>query len=232
MGTVFSFDLRGPELPDDVLRGAVARLHDIDARFSTYREDSEISRIARGELPAADASRDVRFVLDECDRWSAETDGWFSARAGGVLDPSGYVKGWAIQQASDRLREAGSTSHSVNGGGDVQCVGPAAASGDPWRVGIADPRDPGRVIQVFSGVGIAVATSGIAERGEHIIDPHTGEPVRSSLLSLTVSGRSVLECDVLATAGFAMGAHAREWFSARPDVRTFAVERDGETWST
>ncbi len=88
---------------------------------------------------------------------------------GGTLDPSGYVKGWAIQTASDILLAGGSTNHSVNGGGDVQCVGDSAP-GQPWRNGVTHPQRPGDLV---AGSGIAVATSGTSERGHHVLNPHT-----------------------------------------------------------
>ena len=231
MGTVFSIDVRGDGVAEGALDEAIGLLHTIDATFSTYRADSVISRLDRGELARAELSEEVRHVLDACAWWQTKTDGWFSAHASGTLDPSGYVKGWAIQRVSDLLRDAGSTSHCVNGGGDLQCFG-NAGSGEPWRAGIADPRDRSRVIAVVAGADLAVATSGTAERGQHILDPHTGRPPGEPLLSFTVSGRSVVESDVYATAGFAMGAAARDWFTGRGDVSAFAVAADGTTWST
>jgi thiamine biosynthesis lipoprotein len=231
MGTVFSIDLRGTDVGEAVLDDAIALLHEMDSTFSTYRPDSVISLLENGKLDLTQVSEDVRHVLSECARWHQRTGGWFSAYAAGVLDPSGYVKGWAIQRVSDLLCDAGSRSHCVNGGGDVQCVG---TSGDrePWRVGIADPRDPSRVIATIKGTDLAVATSGSAERGQHIVDPNTRRPPANGLLSLTVTGRSVVECDVYATAGFAMGAGARDLFAERSEVSAFAVAADGTHWST
>jgi thiamine biosynthesis lipoprotein len=188
-----------------------------------------ISRLAGGELAEADVGEEVAQVLAGCRLWQERTDGWFSAWASGRLDPSGYVKGWAIARASDLLIAAGSTSHCVNGGGDVQCVG--SADGRPWQVGLADPRDPHTILRVVAGVGIAVATSGTAERGAHVIDPHNRRPA-TELLSLSVAGTSILDCDVLATAGLAMGAAAQDYFRARSDVRALGVLPDGTTWST
>jgi FAD:protein FMN transferase len=119
MGTVFSFDVREPGVPECVLDEAAALLSAIDGTFSTYRKGSEVSRLARGELGIESCSPEVRFVLAECERYRLLTGGYFSACAAGALDPSGYVKGWAIERVSDLLRRAGSTRHCVNGGGDV-----------------------------------------------------------------------------------------------------------------
>jgi thiamine biosynthesis lipoprotein len=214
---------------DAVLDDAAWLLHEIDATFSTYREDSEISRLGRGELRLADCSPDVRFVLAECERYRGITGGYFSAAAGGSLDPSGYVKGWAIERVSNLLTDAGATNHSVNGGGDVQCVGDAGV-GQPWRIGIADPRAAGKIATVVAGTGFAVATSGVEQRGEHILDPHTGRPA-TGLLSLTIVGAHLTEADVYATAGFAMGPQAREWVRSLTGYQAFAVTEDGRTWS-
>jgi len=230
MGTVFSFDSREPGVSEAALDEAAVLLSEIDETFSTYRDNSEISRLARGEVSHADCSIDVRFVLAECERYRLGTDGYFSAYAAGALDPSGYVKGWAIEQASDLLREAGSAHHCVNGGGDVQCVGGAAPT-TPWRIGIADPRTVGKIIRVVAGTDYAVATSGIQQRGAHIVDPHTGTPP-TGLLSLTIVGPRLTEADVYATAGFAMGRHAREWAEGLIGYGAFAVTDDGSTWST
>lgn len=229
MGTVFSFDIRHPDLDPDALPAAVALLHRIDATYSTYRADSVVCRLARGELTADQLPAEVTEVLACCRSWTERTDGWFDVYAGGSLDPSGYVKGWAIQQASELLVAAGSTSHSINGGGDIACVG--LAGDQPWRLGIVDPRDPGRLLATVAGADLALATSGTAERGQHVLDPRTGQPPESSLLSLSVSASSVIDSDVFATAGFAMGDAARTWL-ADHRIRAFAVYADGRTWST
>jgi FAD:protein FMN transferase len=230
MGTVFSFDVREPGVPDSVLDEAAALLSAIDETFSTYREGSEVSRLARGELGTESCSPEVRFVLAECERFRWLTGGYFSAYAAGALDPSGYVKGWAIERVSDLLRQAGSTRHCVNGGGDVQCVGGTPAA-TPWRIGIADPRQAGTIITVVSGTDYAVATSGVEQRGAHIVDPHSGAPP-AGLLSLTVVGPRLSAADAYATAGFAMGRRAREWAEGLSGYRVFAVTDDGGTWST
>lgn len=230
MGTVFSFDVREPGVSETVLDEAATLLSEIDETFSTYREDSEISRLARGELSLEASPPEVRFVLAECERYRLRTDGYFSAYAAGALDPSGYVKGWAIEQVSDLLREAGSRHHYVNGGGDVQCVG-GTTPATPWRIGIADPRKEGKIIRVVAGTDYAVATSGVQQRGAHIVDPHTGAPP-TGLLSLTIVGPRLCEADVYATAGFAMGHGAREWAEGLSGYRAFGVADDGATWST
>jgi thiamine biosynthesis lipoprotein len=232
MGTVFSFDVRGARDPRvrAALEAAVASLHQVDEVFSTFRPDSEISRLGRGELALADCSPEVREVLALCADAERRTDGWFTLRYAGAdapPDPTGLVKGWAVERAARTIAAAGAEKVCLNGGGDVQLTG------GPWRVGIADPLRPGGLATVVEADGeLAVATSGPAERGCHILDPYTGEPPSAGLASLTVVCPSLVEADTWATAGYAMGGRAREWLEELPDVEAFAVAPDGTTWHT
>src|SRR5271169_4681053 len=147
MGTVVSFDVpdwAGREAGGGaVLDRAVQWLHWVDATFSPYRDDSDVSRFGRGALPLADCAPELAEVLEACAVISARSGGYFTTTPGGTFDPSGYVKGWAIERAAAIFTAAGSAEHSVNGGGDVQFVGDRL-----WRVGIADPLNPGRLALV------------------------------------------------------------------------------------
>src|SRR2546421_969408 len=99
MGMPIVVDVRDDDAGQEPLVRMFDWLRWVDATFSTYREDSEISRIDRGELELSDAHEDVRLVLARCEELHRETDGFFDARASGRLDPSGYVKGWAVDRA-------------------------------------------------------------------------------------------------------------------------------------
>ena len=79
---------------------------------------------------------------------------------------------------------------------------------------------------------LAIATSGPADRGCHIVDPHTRAPAAGTLASLTVVCGSLAEADVLATAAYARGVGAREWLEGLPGVAGFGVTTDGTTWET
>jgi thiamine biosynthesis lipoprotein len=229
MGTVFSIDVRAPGVDPSVIDDVVRWLHWVDATFSPYRADSAISRLDRGELKLADCDREVREVLERCAEVEVATGGFFTARPAGRLDPSGFVKGWAIERAGDLLSAAGSRNHCVNGGGDVQCAGHARAD-EPWRIGIVDPTDSSRVLATVRGTELAVATSGTAERGNHILDPHTSRPSRG-LLSVSVIGARLSVVDAYATAAFAMGAQCRDWLAEVPGIDALVVFADGRTWS-
>jgi FAD:protein FMN transferase len=225
MGTVFTIDIRDPGDWDDAVGSVVDWLHRVDALFSTYRPDSDVSRIRRGELLVADAALEVAEVLDLCTQLESETDGYFTALWRGDLDPTGLVKGWAIEQASRLLHANGSRNHAVNGGGDIQIAG-EAAPGEPWRVGISDPLDGTRLLTVLEGRDFAVATSGNAERSAHIVDPFTGSPA-GELAGVTVVGRGLTRVDAYATAAFAMGADALRWVEGVPGYEALVVWPDG-----
>jgi thiamine biosynthesis lipoprotein len=234
MGTVFSFDIR--DIPDEAsvrvraaLEAAVASLHRVDEVFSLYRPNSQLSRLAQGALTARECSPEVGDVLLLCEEAERLSDGWFTARYAGALDPTGLVKGWAVERAARMLLSAGAGAVCVNGGGDVQL------HGGPWRVGIADPLRRGQLAAVVQTCGdgdLAVASSGPAERGCHIIDPHTGEPPASALASLTVVCATLTDADARATAAYAMGDAARSWLADLPGTEAFAVAADGSTWQT
>jgi FAD:protein FMN transferase len=233
MGTVVSFDVpdwAGASADGGVLGRAIQWLHWVDATFSPFRDDSDVSRFGRGSLTLAECAPELAEVLAACADVSALSGGYFTVRPGGRLDPSGYVKGWAIERAAEMLTAAGSAEHSVNGGGDIQCVGDHGP-GQPWRVGIADPLRPGSLALVVIGQDFAVATSGVAERGPHIINPHTGQPA-TGLASITVVGARLAPTDAYATAAFAMGPAAREWVESLDGYEAFAVTPGGETWQT
>ncbi|GAA2617291.1 FAD:protein FMN transferase [Streptomyces axinellae] len=226
MGTVFSFDLRDPLTPDLVraLRSAIDWLHHVDALFSTYRPESAISRLARGATTLDEEPEVVSAVLRVCDEAERRTRGCFTARPGGRLDPSGLVKGWAVEEACRILSVGGARNLYVNGGGDLQVKG-ESAPGRPWNVGIADPRHPGRILTTVEGRDLAVATSGTAERGSHILDPRTGAPA-TRLLSATVTGPSLTWADVYATAAMVLGPDATEWIAGVDGYDLLTVSRD------
>lgn len=233
MGTVFSFDVR--DRPTTAIHRALAEavrhLHTVDAVFSTYRRDSAVSRLGRGEIRPADCPPEVHEVLSLCDQATRDTDGWFSAVADGTLDPSGIVKGWATENVSRLLYDAGARHTCVNGGGDIQLRG-QAAPGTPWRIGIAHPMRPAELATVITANGdLAVATSGTAERGAHIVNPHDGAPA-AALASVTVIGPWLTMTDAYATAAFAQGENSRAWLESLAGYEALAVLPDSRTWRT
>ncbi|NBN89881.1 MAG: FAD:protein FMN transferase [Actinobacteria bacterium] len=171
MGTFASLHVDDPvagTVVDVAWREALGLLVDIEHRFSTFRTESEISRINRGDLHLLDASADVLEVMDACTWLEHESNGVFRARRGdGSLDPAGFVKGWAAERAGRVLTEHGLTRWYLNVGGDIQTAG-RQASGEQWRIGVVDPFDKTAVAAWFDiPDSWAVATSGTAARGAH-----------------------------------------------------------------
>ncbi len=214
MGTAIGIDVRDPGVTPAALEDAFEYLRDIDRRFSTYKPDSEISRLSRGEIGEAECSPDVRRVLELCDQIRQITEGYFDIRGhlwDGGIDPSGLVKGWSLENAGRILEGAGAGNYCINGGGDIVIRG-EPTPGAAWRVGIRHPREADKLAAVLAVRGGAVATSGAYERGDHVLDPFTGKPPKG-VLSITVVGPSLTYADAYATAAFAMGPTGLAWIA-------------------
>jgi FAD:protein FMN transferase len=220
----------GIDVRDDVDPRALDRAFDhlrwVDATFSTYVPDSEIARVAAG----ADPSPAVRAVLERCDDLRRRTGGGFDVHATGRLDPSAFVKGWALEGAAAILAEAGARNLCLHAGGDVIVRGERAA-GEPWRIGIQHPHRRDRVAAVLAARDLAVATSGAYERGEHIVDPRTGRPPRG-VLSVTVAGPDLGTADAYSTAAFAMGLDGPAWTTTLEGYAALTILADGRVLST
>jgi FAD:protein FMN transferase len=234
MGTVVSFDVSADEVDEPAVRAAiqvaVKWLHEVDAVFSTYRPDSDISRLNSGELSLTECNPLVERVFELCSDVARETRGYFSSTYAGRLDPTGLVKGWAVEHASELLRSAGLPDHCVNGGGDV-CARGGAEPGRGWSVAITHPLQRegfAAVVEVRDG---AVATSGTTERGLHIVNPFTGRAA-IQLASVTVVGPDLTRADAYATAALAMGDAARDWFREVAGYEALAIAFDGTGWTT
>ncbi len=230
MGTTVSIDVRDVRVDQAALDLALAVLRDVDARFSTYKPDSQISMIDRGQLDADDADPDVREVLLACALLSAESGGAFDAWRDGHLDPSGYVKGWAAESATDVLRAAGARNFCLNLGGDVICAG-ECEPGQPWRVGVRHPDDGRRMLAVLWVRDGAVATSGLYERGGHVTDARTGA-VADAWRSLTVVAADLVTADSIATAALARGADGPQWAAERLGCDVVALDPSNHLFTT
>ena len=227
MGTAVSVhiaDVVPQETADVAWESVGVFLRDIEDRFSTFLPTSEISRINAGELHMLDASPDVVEVLDACTWLEHLSDGVFNARRpDGSIDPAGFVKGWAAERAAILLGEAGLQNFYLRIGGDIQTHG-VQATGEKWRVGIVDPHDAKRI---HSYVDIpenwAVATSGTAERGQHIWGKDA-QPASTQFSSMTVIGPHLMWADAFATIGFALGDAGIEWVEKFPDYTAFTLK--------
>jgi thiamine biosynthesis lipoprotein len=234
MGTVVSIHVRPGSVPMDQVYLAIAearaRLHRADAVFSTWKEQSPVSRLRRGELGLEDAPPEVAEVLRRAAEAKERSGGWFDpwAAPGGV-DPTGMVKGWAAARALASLRDSGVAAAMVNAGGDAALWG-EREPGRPWRIGIQNPFDRTSLAAVLEPAS-AVATSGSYERGRHVFDPFTGRPA-SAVASATVTGPDLDMADALATALLAGGDRALAHVEAMDGYEALLIGHDGSQQST
>jgi FAD:protein FMN transferase len=231
MGMPIVLDVRDP-VREGLVEAVFAWFRQVDERFSTYKEGSEISRLNRGELAVQDCHQDVRWILARCDELREETGGYFDARYESLLsvDPSGLVKGWSVDRAGELLEEGGVRNYSINAAGDIRTRG-AALPDSAWHTGIQHPELPDRIAAVVEGNDLALATSGEYARGRHIVDPHTGLPP-SGLLSVTITGVDLGTTDAYATAAFAMGEQGPGWTAMLRPYEALCILADGSSLAT
>ncbi|WP_156887515.1 FAD:protein FMN transferase [Propionicicella superfundia] len=241
MGIPISVHVRGPAARDEAAALAAGIAFDAlradDAMFSTWLPDSPVARIRDGRDRLADAHPRIRHVAALCREAERRTEGafraWLPAGPGGagssVFDPTGLVKGWSVAHALTALdaglRPLGAHDVLICAGGDIAVVSSRVDTPD-WVIAVEDPRDPDRTLRAFRLRTGAVATSGTAARGEHIVDPATGRPA-TAMLSATVIGPDLTWADVYATAAFVKGDRALPWLATIPDHAGILVARDG-----
>ncbi len=177
----------------------------VDETFSTFKKDSEIMNINRGEIKLENASPDMREIFKLAEQTKNETNGYFYiVNRDGVYDPSGIVKGWAINNTAKLIKNAGFSNYYVDAGGDIE-VGGHNSDGDKWSIGIRNPLNQDGNVKIVHLSDCGIATSGTYVRGQHIYNPHDMREEFSDIVSLSVIGPNIYEADRFATAAFAMG---------------------------
>jgi thiamine biosynthesis lipoprotein len=148
------------------------------------------------------------------------------------LDLGGIAKGYALDQAAQRMRDGKVTRGLLNFGGEVL----AFTDHEPWQTTVADPADRMRPVVRLALSNGALSTSGQSERGidvegahfGHILDPRLGTPVANTA-SVSVVTRSATRADALSTALFVMGrARAFEFARDHHDIGLLWLEPDGD----
>ncbi len=129
------------EIVDKKVSSAINGVFDyfksVDSKYSTYKHSSEITRINNG-LPKAKWSSEMKTVLDLCEQTRDQTGGYFNINHDGKIDPSGLVKGWAINNAAKMLLKIGISNFYIEAGGDIQVSG-VSSTKEPWLIGIRNP---------------------------------------------------------------------------------------------
>jgi thiamine biosynthesis lipoprotein len=200
------------ELESISYKEAIDFLHQVDQLFSTFKENSQVSKLRRDEIAIEQAHPLVQQVWQACLEIKQVTDGAFDPWAvPGGFDPSGYVKGWAADQISDQLIKLGAKHIQVNAGGDISVRG-GKDGNTPWKLAVAHPNLKGEISKLYSITTGAIATSGSAERGDHIIDPQS-KTIAVGARSATVIGPDAGISDALATALVVSGRDGASWFA-------------------
>lgn len=227
MGMPISLSVLDVGVRQQDLEAVFAEFVAVDAQFSPFKDDSEISKVNRGEITEKDFSPCMREIIALCEKTKRETGGYFDiSRPDGTLDPCGMVKGWAIRNAARQIASMGFSNFCVEAGGDIQCHGFNDEGGE-WTVGIRNPFSQDEIVKVFQPKGHGVATSGNYIRGDHIYNPHTGQYGSDSIVSLTVIGPDVLEADRYATAAFAMGRDGIYFIERMPGLEGYEIDSSG-----
>lgn len=197
----------------------------VDERYSTYKDRSEITQINHG-LPEARWSAEMKEIMHLCEKTRQETDGYFDISHNGVLDPSGLVKGWSIWQAAQKLQGKGVEDFYIEAGGDIQAHG-TNQDHQPWSVGIRSPFNTEQIIKTLHLHNKGIATSGTYIRGQHIYNPHVPQVPLAGVQSISVVATNVYEADRFATAAFAMGKRGIAFIEKHPELEGYMVDDEG-----
>lgn len=206
----------------EAIADAVAELRAIDVTYSPLRRTSLVSLLRRGEV-SPEAYPPLADIVARCDAMRVATDGWFDAWAvPGGFDPSGLLKGWAMERAAARLRAAGIEDYAVVSGGDLTVRG-HAPHGGPWRIAVHDPQGGNARPTLLRMSEGAIGTSGMAGRRGHVVDPHTGAAVDQHCCAM-VTGPDLAIADAYATALCAAGPGGLCWFPTVDGYRALFPE--------
>lgn len=222
MGMPIAIEVAESSVMQEDLDQVFAYFASVDERFSTFKDTSEISKINRRELLPAQYSEDMKAILVLSEQTKQETEGYFDIQQDGIIDPSGIVKGWAIQNAAHLLQTRGFQNFFIDAGGDIQVAG--TKDGHPWRVGIRNPFNRAEHVKILALSDQGVATSGTAIRGQHIYNPHRRDTPILDVMSITVIGPNVYEADRFATAAFAMGAKGIEFIARLAGFEGYMID--------
>lgn len=225
MGMPVVIEINDPNVTREVFEEVFNYLISIDERFSTYKKNSEITLYNEGKIAKEDLSNDMKKVLELSEETKNKTNGFFDIAYNGKIDPSGLVKGWAIQHASEILRKKGFKNFYVEIAGDIEVAG-LNNEGKKWAIGIRNPFNKKENVKVVYLSDRGIATSGTYERGEHIYNPKEKKQA-TEIASLTVIGPNIYEADRFATACFVMGKEGIYFIEKLPGFEGYMIDHDG-----
>ncbi len=202
----------------------------IDAKFSTYKNTSEISLFNQKRIKYSDFSTDMKSIFKLAKKTKTETRGYFNIFNRNYCDPSGIVKGWAIFNAAKIIKQSGYKNFYIDCGGDIQTSG--TKNGKAWIVGIKNPFDQSKIVKILSVYNKGIATSGNYIRGNHIYNPKTQNELSDDVVSMTIIAKNVLDADRYATAAFAMGTKGIKFIEELSSCEGYMITKDKMAIST
>ena len=230
MGMPVILDIRDENVEEDIFTTIFDYFTAVDEKFSTYKEQSEIMRINRGEITTKDHSPEMREIFQLSEETKHLTKGYFDISRDGMIDPSGLVKGWAINNAANMLLKRGYKNFFVEIAGDIQVH--AQENDPPWSIGIRNPFKAEEIVKVFYLRNEGIATSGTYVRGQHIYNPKDPKKELHDVASMTVIGPNIYEADRFATAAFAMGIEGIEFIERLPHFEGYMIDKNGRATLT
>ena len=209
--------------PDD-FETVFSYFRSVDEQFSIFKDTSEITKINKGLLTEKEYSSAMKTILNLCEQTNRETNGYFDIHINGKLDPSGLVKGFAINEGAEILKLRGYQNFFVEIAGDIQTYG-KNEKGEFWKIGIRNPINRDENVKIVQLKDKGIATSGTYIRGTHIFNPHENKAA-DNIASMTVIGPNVCEADRFATAAFAMGEKGIQFIGSFPDYEGYMITKD------
>lgn len=202
----------------------------VDDKFSTYKNNSEIMKINRGEIREENYSNDMKEVFKLSEKTKKETNNYFDIKKpDGSYDPSGLVKGWAIHNVVLLFKKNGYKNFCIEAGGDIETNG-VNDIGKLWTVGIRNPFKNEEIVKILESKDKGIATSGTYIRGAHIYNPNNKKNKNEKIediVSLTVIGDNIYEADRFATAAFAMGKDGIIFIENLPGFEGYMIDKNG-----
>jgi len=229
MGMPITLMVHDGSLTKKQINDVFAIFTDADAKYSPYKSDSEVSQLNDMPLLKRRYSSELTQIMLLAEQTKQDTDGYFDVHHKGTFDPSGIVKGWAIQKAAAKLGTM-TDNYYMEAGGDIQVAG-VAEHGTAWRIGVRNPFNRDENVSVVALENAAIATSGTAIRGAHIYDPVSGQELKK-VVSLSVIADRILDADRMATAAFAMGEKGLEFLNKLRGYEAYVIYADGSAAMT
>lgn len=226
MGMPIIIEIIDPQANQEIFDIVFNYFHSVDQKFSPFKKTSELTKLNQGVLSLSKASTAMQGIFRLAKQTQLETNGYFNIKVDGKYNPSGIVKGWAINHAAGLLSKKGFKNYYVGAGGDIQTNGNNKKK-EKWCIGIQNPFNLKEIIKKIIVSGQGVATSGTYIRGNHIYNPHRFFTPSTEIVSLTVIGPNIYNADRFATAAFAMGKQGINFIEQLSGFEGYQIDNKG-----